>query len=175
MKKVIGLLFCFSIFTFNVCSQSSNSIIDELNSVKQGQGSITIYQDDVIKNLVNPPKKNTTSIETVSNVGNNNTNTNVEKNNSIVSSTNNSAKTRGYKIQVYSGNDQRKSRDEAYSRRDDVRRVYPQMNVSITYHSPAWRVRAGNFRSRAEAEQVLHEMRSKFPSFGKEMHIVDGI
>lgn len=168
MKKFIYVFLVFIVFGLHVKAQTSGSIIDELNTSHRGQGNITIYQDNVIKNLVGT--SNSLSSSTITNQLRD-----TSSSSSISREPVSTSKARGYRIQVYSGNDQKKSRTEAYSRRDIVRRSYPNMDVTIAYHSPVWRVRAGNFRSREEAQQALNEMKSKFPSFGKEMHIVDDV
>ncbi|HRU13054.1 MAG TPA: SPOR domain-containing protein [Dysgonamonadaceae bacterium] len=46
------------------------------------------------------------------------------------------------------------------------------METVVLFDSPFWRLRVGNFKTREEAEQVLDELRTAFPSFGKEMYIV---
>lgn len=81
----------------------------------------------------------------------------------------------GFKIQVFSGNDQNVSRNEAEHKQAMVRAEFPQHQAETTFVSPTWRLRVGNFMSRPEAEAVLEEMRKAFPSFGREMYVVNDI
>ncbi|MGB4446309.1 MAG: SPOR domain-containing protein, partial [Dysgonamonadaceae bacterium] len=81
-------------------------------------------------------------------------------------------KMRGYKIQAFAGNDQRTSKNEAYSKQALINQAFPELETVIIFDSPFWRLRVGNFKTREEAEKVLDEMRMAFPSFGKEMYIV---
>lgn len=166
---------CFILFCIHSYAQQNKTIITELNTYRPTEGNIIIYQDNIIDKMLghdvvvtkstSNPKSNT-QLSTDSNT--NSTTTTVSKEAKV-------GKARGYRIQVYSGNDQRRSKDIAYSRKSDIKSAYPNMDVSISYTSPVWRVRAGSFRTRSEAEQALREMKSRFSSFGKEMHIVDDV
>lgn len=81
-------------------------------------------------------------------------------------------KVRGYKIQVFSGNDQRKSRDEAYYKQRLINENFEDIETVVFFNSPRWILRAGNFRTREEANKVMMQMRGRFPNFGKEMYVI---
>lgn len=180
MKKISYICLCFLLFCIHSYGQD-RTIINELNTYRPTEGSIIIYQDEalnkVLGNKVSPSTSNTTSTTTNANaaIKGQLSTTKDETNTKSTTASKTPTKAKGYRIQVYSGNDQKRSKDEAYARRSQIRSVYPNMDVSITYSSPVWRVRAGNFRSRAEAQQALNEMKSRFSSFGREMHIVDDV
>ena len=53
--------------------------------------------------------------------------------------------------------------------------AYPNMDATISYASPVWRVRVGNFKTHEQAQQALSEMKDKLPSFGREMRIVEDV
>lgn len=153
MKKLFYfLLFCW-VATLWVNAQETKSIIDELNTHYPGKGRVTIYEDEAIKGIVGRPITPQLPVYTepggVSYV-----------------------KMRGYKIQAFAGNDQRTSKDEAYRKQALINQAFPELETVITFESPFWRLRVGNFKTREEAEEVLNEMRQVFPSFGKEMYIV---
>jgi hypothetical protein len=142
-------------------AQSKPSIIDDLNAPKQGQGMVKVYIDDNIKNLIGTPAESATS--------------NRAANDTLTGSTRsatNFIKRPGFKIQVFSGNNQRKSKDEAYYKQAQIRNNFPDIETSVSFHSPFWRLRAGNYKSYAEASQAMGELKKAFPSFGKEMYIV---
>ena len=135
-------------------NNSSTSIIDELNSNQPNQGNVIVYQDEAIKDiLANPAPSNVP----------------------VYSSADRSTqyvKLRGYKIQVFSGNDQRKSKDEAYYKQKLINDSFGDIETVVYFKSPRWILRAGNFRTRQEATTVLNEIRKQFPNFGKEMYII---
>jgi len=79
---------------------------------------------------------------------------------------------RGYKIQVFSGNDQRTSKNEALRKQNQINKAFPELEAVVLFDSPFWRLRVGNFATREEAEEVMEELKKTFPSFGKEMYIV---
>lgn len=66
----------------------------------------------------------------------------------------------GYRVQIYSGS----SRKEAYDVQSRFMNEYPGMRTYITYTEPNYKVRAGDFRSRLEAERLMQELRGRFTS-----------
>lgn len=134
--------------------QESNTIIEELNSRQPNQGNVTVYQDEAIKGIL--AKSAPTNLP-------------------IYTSGDGSVryvKMRGYKIQVFSGNDQRKSKDEAYYKQKLINDSFDDIETVVYFQSPRWILRAGNFRTRAEANVVMEKFRDQFPNFGKEMYII---
>lgn len=80
--------------------------------------------------------------------------------------------TQGYRIQVFSGNNQRKSKAEAERKEKLIKELTPELETYVQFKSPFWQLRVGNYRSYEEADQQLRMLRKAFPSFGKEMYIV---
>ena len=78
----------------------------------------------------------------------------------------------GYRVQAFSGNDPRRSREEALSKQKRIKEFYPQIATYVTYRSPKWSLRVGDFRTREEAILCLQELKRDFPDFGKEMYTV---
>jgi hypothetical protein len=135
-------------------SAQSNEIIEELNSSKVNQGNVTVYQDEAIKGILAKPAP-----------------TNLP----VYSSGDGSVqyvKVRGYKIQVFSGNDQRKSKDEALYKERLINGSFEDIETVVFFNSPRWILRAGNFKTRGEANVVMEKLRDQFPNFGKEMYII---
>lgn len=162
MRKTIYILSCLFLICLYGNAQSNSSIIDDLSQTKSGQGKIAIYQDDAIKNLVGKSiTRNTPNDDLILAQLDNNS-----------QSPKSFIRTRGYRIQVYSGNNQRRSKNEAESRRDAIQSSFPNMEVNVSYNSPVWRVKAGNFRTEEQANTALNELRNQFPSFGREMYVV---
>ncbi|MDD4158845.1 MAG: SPOR domain-containing protein, partial [Proteiniphilum sp.] len=67
---------------------------------------------------------------------------------------------------------QRTSRNEATRKQHLIESAFPQYETVVLFESPFWRLRVGNFEDREQAAEVMKEIRSRFPSFGKEMYIV---
>ena len=158
IKSVTGLfLFIFFVNTLFISAQESaqsNEIIEELNSSKVNQGNVTVYQDEAIKGILAKPAP-----------------TNLP----VYSSGDGSVqyvKVRGYKIQVFSGNDQRKSKDEALYKERLINGSFEDIETVVFFNSPRWILRAGNFKTRGEANVVMEKLRDQFPNFGKEMYII---
>lgn len=65
----------------------------------------------------------------------------------------------GYVIQVYSGN----SREDANTARTQMYTAFPDLDPKISYHQPSFRVKAGQFIDRLEANRVYSEVKKEFP------------
>lgn len=57
---------------------------------------------------------------------------------------------RGYRVQIYSGND----RVKATKIKIDFARRFPNVRTYMTYVQPQFRVKVGDFRSRGEAQKM---------------------
>jgi hypothetical protein len=66
----------------------------------------------------------------------------------------------GYRVQVFFGAD----RKEAYDQQAKFKDLYPELNTYVSYTQPNYKVRAGDFRTRAEAQKLLNDLRSVFPT-----------
>jgi hypothetical protein len=66
----------------------------------------------------------------------------------------------GYRVQVFFGADRR----EAYDQQAKFKDLYPDLNTYLSYTQPNYKVRVGDFRSRAEAQRLLNDLRSVFPT-----------
>jgi hypothetical protein len=60
---------------------------------------------------------------------------------------------KGYRVQIYCGND----RVKANEIKIDFIRHYPSIHTYLTYIQPQFRVKVGDFRTRAEAEKLFEE------------------
>jgi hypothetical protein len=66
----------------------------------------------------------------------------------------------GYRVQIYSGT----SRKDAYDVQARFSKLYGDMRTYISYTEPDYKVRAGDFRTRLEAERLMQELRGRFTS-----------
>jgi hypothetical protein len=65
---------------------------------------------------------------------------------------------RGYRVQIFFGS----SRQAAYDAQAKVNEEYPELRTYISYIEPNFKVRAGDFRTRLEAQKLASEVRSMF-------------
>jgi len=63
----------------------------------------------------------------------------------------------GYRIQVYAGTE----RDEAQKLKNEIS-INFDVRTYMIYESPYFKVRVGNYRSRMEAQQMLHNLKQKY-------------
>ncbi|MDR1724503.1 MAG: SPOR domain-containing protein [Tannerella sp.] len=129
------------------------SIFDSFERApKPGEGKVKIHQSNDLKMLVG---------------------TRIDSDNIDVINNRTYLITRGYRINVYSGNNQRKSKDEAFSIQSKIRELYPDMTTDVTYYAPFWKLLVGNFRSFEEASLMQRVLREKFPKIKNEIYIIE--
>jgi hypothetical protein len=121
-----------------------NSIIDELQKQKNG-GVVNVYQSPEFTQLL---QRDTIAIE--------------ER---LVS---------GYRIQVYSDNTQKRAKEQAQERAKMIQTSDSTLSTYVTFNSPFWRVRVGNYASYEEAAVNLYELKKLFPEI-RDMRIVKDI
>ena len=68
----------------------------------------------------------------------------------------------GYRIRLYRGSGQG-AREASASAISRFNALYPSIPAWRTYEAPNFRVSAGNFRSRVDAEAILRDVKSEFP------------
>ena len=78
----------------------------------------------------------------------------------------------GYRVQVFDDNNVRTAKQEAQNRKNQIESRFQHLNVYVSFNSPYWRVKVGDFKSRSEAEAVMAEIRSAVPSMAKSLRIV---
>jgi hypothetical protein len=66
----------------------------------------------------------------------------------------------GYRVQVFFGT----NRKEAYNEQARFKSIYPELNTYLSYTQPNYRVKVGDFRTRAEAQKLMTELRPEFPT-----------
>lgn len=68
-------------------------------------------------------------------------------------------KVKGYRVQAYSGSNTRQSRQMAEQAGNAIKAKFPDQPVYVHFYSPSWKCRVGNFRSYAEAERLMKQIR----------------
>ncbi|MDR2626655.1 MAG: SPOR domain-containing protein [Dysgonamonadaceae bacterium] len=81
-------------------------------------------------------------------------------------------KVSGYRVQVFTGNQQRSSKAEVFERQQAIKEVFPDLPAYITYNAPYWRLRAGDAPTYEEAYLLMKKIAKHLPNLKKEMYIV---
>lgn len=128
------------------------SIFDSFEkNPRANEGTVVIHQSDAIKQLVG---------------------TRIDSENIDVVNGKTYLITRGYRVQVYSGNNQRTSKDEAFALQKNIKEMYSD-ETYVTYNAPFWKLHVGNYRSFEEASFMLRELRTAFPQKKNEIYIIE--
>ena len=158
MKKF--LVICGIVCLSSVCAKAQINadttvhvitIFDELAKPEAGKGTVHIHQSEDIRAMVGAHKYGE----------------NVEQEDEETF-----LKIPGYRAQVFSGNNQRKSKDEAFKKEEEIKELFPDIPTYVTYNAPFWKLRVGDFRSHEEAYQLMRQLMEAFPDYAKEMYIV---
>ena len=78
----------------------------------------------------------------------------------------------GYRIQVYMENSQKQSKAGAFEREKRIKEKFPELATYVTFTSPFWRLRVGDFRTHTDALVLLKNLKTEFPDMSAEMTIV---
>ncbi len=71
----------------------------------------------------------------------------------------NSRKVDGYRVQAFAGGNSRADRNKAQSIGNDIKQHFPSEPVYVHFYSPRWICRVGNYRSFAEADAMLKQLK----------------
>ena len=82
------------------------------------------------------------------------------------------AQSSGFRIQVFSDNDYRTAKNNAFYKEGLIRQAFPDLETYVTFTSPFWRLRVGDFRSYEEAGNALMQLKKEFPQMAREMRVV---
>ena len=158
MKRILilavpVLLFTTGGRTVTYAQTPQYSIFESLEvRQKSGEGVIVTHQPDVIKRLVG------TRI--------NSENINIVNGKTFIT-------TRGYRIQIYSGNNQRTSRGEATALQERIKGLFPYLESDTKFDAPFWKLHLGNFLTFEEASIMKRELLAVFPQKKNEIFIFE--
>jgi len=65
---------------------------------------------------------------------------------------------RGYKIQLYYGSEQ-----GAYGIKDKFNKLYPEIPAKLTFNTPDWKIQAGNYYTKLQADHDIVQFKIDFP------------
>ncbi|MDR0538221.1 MAG: SPOR domain-containing protein [Tannerellaceae bacterium] len=135
----------------NNSQSSKTSIFDELQTPGPGKGKVIIDQPSGIRNLVGSQI-----------IGE-------------IKTTNDGRsyiQYQGFRVQIFSGNEQRTAKEEALKREREIKDAMPDLNTYVNFDAPFWRLRVGDFTSREEAYDVQIRLMQLLPKYKKETYIV---
>lgn len=78
----------------------------------------------------------------------------------------------GYRIQVYSDNNQRQAKAKAQQIAANIGKQFPSYGLYLTYNAPYWRLRVGDFTTQEAAHSALRALRAKFPALAGDIRVV---
>lgn len=107
--------------------------------------------------------------------GSNNAGVTVTQDDGVQAEVDNAATSRhqgGYRIQVFSDNNQRTAKNEARAKARLISEAFPELATYVVFNSPFWRLKVGDFRTQADAEDVANMIRHHFPSMASETRVV---
>lgn len=133
MKYLLTLVF---LLTASMASAQRN-IVESLQTRTPGEGIVNIHQDAYITSLI--------GLRYV--------------NNAATSGSGKTLKARGFRVQVYAGNNSRVARNEATAIANKVKRKFPDMPVYTYFQPPRWLCRIGDFKSIEEAHVAMRKLK----------------
>lgn len=126
---------------------AQGTYLDRLTEVRPGWGVVTEYQSTAITDTVNGGTLPDTIVyDTIPQM--------MRK-----------VRLNGYRIQVFSGGNSRRAKNEALTMQNRVRIYFDDIAVYTHFQSPHWICRVGDFLTIQEAREMLKQMREtgRFP------------
>ncbi len=133
MRYLLSLIFLL----IAISVKSQQNIVESLQTKRAGEGTVTIHQDAGISSLIGTRY-----------VGN-----------AVDGNNQKTLKTRGFRVQVYAGNNSRVARNEANAMADKVKDVFPEMPVYTYFQPPRWLCRVGDFKTIEEAHAAMRKLK----------------
>ena len=124
-------------FFFSLSAAAQKNIVEDLQTSRVGQGTVTIHQDAKISALLGATY--------VKSAGENEPKM---------------LKARGYRIQVYAGNNSRIARQEANDVAELIKMEFPELPVYAFFLPPRWLCRVGDYRSIEEADASMRRLKA---------------
>lgn len=124
-------------FFFSLSAAAQKNIVEDLQTSRVGQGTVTIHQDAKISVLLGA-----TYVKSA------------EENEPKM------LKARGYRIQVYAGNNSRIARQEANDVAELIKMEFPELPVYAFFQPPRWLCRVGDYRSIEEADASMRRLKA---------------
>lgn len=166
MKNLVLILFLFS-----VTGIFGQSFTQRIQKKIAGQGTVKIFQDEAIDRLVNgnmktfvaKPVKQRSEKADAEKRNSDQSDENISLGDDVTIAPKNktykkSYSVMGFRIQIFSGDDSRNARQQAYAMGNKFKSYFSTIPVYTHFFSPHWICRVGDFRTYEEANGYLHQM-----------------
>ena len=137
MKKMMRYFLLLIGLCLGLSASAQTNIVENLKTNRVGQGTVTIHQDDKISALLGAAYVKSED-ETEPKV----------------------LKARGYRVQVYAGNNSRIARQEANDVAELIKMEFPELPVYAFFQPPRWLCRVGDYRSIEEADASMRRLKA---------------
>ena len=142
--RIIATL--IALFATCMASVYADNIFSDLKTPKEGQGEVVVSQPAAVGRLLDKKKEAWSNKKQLT--------------------------FSGYRVQVYMGNHQKQSKDEASQREASIKSRYPELTTYLTFSSPFWRLRVGDFRTHADELILANKLKSEFFNWEGDIYIV---
>ena len=162
------LLFFIYCIMLQPSPAGAQTFTEYLTRIRAGEATVSLHQDEEIDALVNglvsyAPGRTTAPKRTVRSLAALAADTVAVADSSAWTDlpllTGRRVRMNGYRIQIYAGGDNRKSKAEAYAAAAAIRNYFDDVTVYTNFISPRWVCRIGDFKTREEAAQMLSSIR----------------
>lgn len=133
----------------------AQTFTDQLTRKVEGQGTVTLTQEQRITDLINGSGTTQTSSTSTAD-----RTTGADDDIVPVVPTGKKTKVRGFRIQVYWGGSLRTDQSKAQAAGIKVTTVFPELQAYTSFESPHWRCRVGDFLTREEASECFEKLRN---------------
>lgn len=148
--------FAFILWLGTLALAAQQTFTDRLQEVVESAGRIVLHQDKTITDLVNGALGTSASKRRQAG-GSGQDSLETAAVDSLSLGT--KVKMNGYRIQVYFGDNSRQGKTEARAAGLRFRNYFPSQPVYISFVSPHWLCRVGDFRTSEEARELLRQIR----------------
>ena len=155
MKYALSLIFCMGTLTMS----AQQTFTDRLQQVVESAGRIILHQDKSITDLVNGTTKKPAATSAPKKQADGTVSHNLDSTDVDSLSLGAKVKINGFRIQVYFGDNSRQGKTGARAAGLRFRNSFPELPVYVSFVSPHWLCRAGDFRTMEEASEVLRQIR----------------
>lgn len=131
------LLFTLALLFTAQLANAQQTIIESLKTQRAGEGRVTIHQDAQISSLIGKRYIRAATPESQRTL-----------------------KSRGFRVQVYAGNNSRQARNDASAVAEKVKKEFPEMPVYTYFQPPRWLCRVGDFKSIEEAHVAMRQLKA---------------
>ncbi len=131
MKYLLSIFLCCALATVH----AQRTIVESLETSQAGEGTVTVHQETYINSLIGLRYAGNTSVPKT-------------------------LKARGFRVQIYAGNNSRAARNEATAIAEKVKKEFPEMPVYTYFQPPRWLCRVGDFKSIEEAHVAMRKLKA---------------